>query len=124
MKRWSPTRMVPSMEAVGTTEASPTKIRMPRTIQASTIRRRVVGRLNLCARTTGAVAVVFLGSVATDSSSGVDASGDLAIRTPEAAEVASVTDSATTGRSHSSSESIKTKEESLLLAGVHHPAIR
>src|ERR1044071_767000 len=44
MKRWSPTRMVPSMDAVGTTEASPTKIRIPRTIAAKRISRRVEKR--------------------------------------------------------------------------------
>src|SRR6478672_5750492 len=33
--------MVPSMDAVGTTEASPTKIRIPKTMAARTIKRRV-----------------------------------------------------------------------------------
>src|SRR5213080_3684785 len=41
MIRWSPTRMVPSMEAVGTTEASPTKVRRQKMMKATMISRPV-----------------------------------------------------------------------------------
>lgn len=44
MNRWSPTRIVFSIEPVGTTEASPMKILTPKTINASTSRWRVERR--------------------------------------------------------------------------------
>src|SRR5947209_269841 len=46
MNRWSPTRMVPSMEAVGTTEASPINTRTQKTIRAMMVSRPVDLRRN------------------------------------------------------------------------------
>src|SRR5213082_2899444 len=46
MNRWSPTRMVPSMEAVGTTEASPINTRTQKTIRAMTVSRPIDLRRN------------------------------------------------------------------------------
>src|SRR5215469_14435813 len=56
MNKWSPTKIVPSMEAVGTTEASPTKMRIPKTMTARRIRRRLERFQNLRTDVTAAAA--------------------------------------------------------------------